>query len=236
MKAIIAGGGVGGLTTALMLHARGIDCDVFEQSDHIRELGVGINTLPHAIKELAALAACVTALAVARIVVAAEVTLRSALLVAVPLAALMDCFFAASLPYVGMVAVVAVAALVTTRRGLPGSRAAFAITGAGGCALVLAAPAVAGMVNSFSGLSSNFVNGASSSLGQLVRPLPSSIVSGVWLHILTPLQTTALIVGYALVTQGYGVWKLRKALLQCHREWYEGISWIVCVNPTFDLR
>jgi 5-methylphenazine-1-carboxylate 1-monooxygenase len=55
MKAIIAGGGIGGLTTALMLHGRGIDCELFEQSDHIRELGVGINTLPHAIKELAAL-------------------------------------------------------------------------------------------------------------------------------------------------------------------------------------
>ena len=39
------------------------------------------------------------------------------------------------------------------------------------------------------------------------------IVSGVWLHILTPLQTTALIVGYGLVTQGYGVWKLRQALV-----------------------
>src|SRR6202049_4056733 len=53
MKAIIVGGGVGGLTTALMLHARGIDCEIFEQTDGIRELGVGINTLPHAIKELA---------------------------------------------------------------------------------------------------------------------------------------------------------------------------------------
>jgi 2-polyprenyl-6-methoxyphenol hydroxylase-like FAD-dependent oxidoreductase len=52
MKAIIVGGGVGGLTTALMLHARGIDCEVFEQADTIRELGVGINTLPHAIREL----------------------------------------------------------------------------------------------------------------------------------------------------------------------------------------
>lgn len=38
------------------------------------------------------------------------------------------------------------------------------------------------------------------------------IVSGVWLHILTPLQTTTLIVGYGLLTQGYGVWKLRHAL------------------------
>jgi 5-methylphenazine-1-carboxylate 1-monooxygenase len=52
MKAIIVGGGIGGLTTALMLHARGIDCEVFEQADAVRELGVGINTLPHAIKEL----------------------------------------------------------------------------------------------------------------------------------------------------------------------------------------
>ena len=52
MKAIIVGGGIGGLTTALMLRARGIDCELFEQSDIIRELGVGINTLPHAIREL----------------------------------------------------------------------------------------------------------------------------------------------------------------------------------------
>src|ERR1700677_3005334 len=55
MKVIIAGAGVGGLVTALMLHARGIDCEIFEQTDSIRELGVGINTLPHAIKELAEL-------------------------------------------------------------------------------------------------------------------------------------------------------------------------------------
>ncbi len=52
MKVIIVGGGIGGLTTALMLHARGIDCELFEQAEGIRELGVGINTLPHAIKEL----------------------------------------------------------------------------------------------------------------------------------------------------------------------------------------
>src|ERR1700737_4973778 len=55
MKGIIVGGGIGGLTTALILHARGIDCELFEQSETIRELGVGINTLPHAIKELAEL-------------------------------------------------------------------------------------------------------------------------------------------------------------------------------------
>jgi 2-polyprenyl-6-methoxyphenol hydroxylase-like FAD-dependent oxidoreductase len=55
VKVIIVGGGIGGLTTALMFHARGIDCEVFEQADTVRELGVGINTLPHAIKELAEL-------------------------------------------------------------------------------------------------------------------------------------------------------------------------------------
>lgn len=55
MTVLIAGGGVGGLTLALMLHARGIKSVVFEQANEIREVGVGINTLPHAIKELAAL-------------------------------------------------------------------------------------------------------------------------------------------------------------------------------------
>jgi 2-polyprenyl-6-methoxyphenol hydroxylase-like FAD-dependent oxidoreductase/quercetin dioxygenase-like cupin family protein len=52
---LVVGGGIGGLATALALHERGLDCRVFEQSWRIRELGVGINTLPHAIGELAAL-------------------------------------------------------------------------------------------------------------------------------------------------------------------------------------
>jgi 5-methylphenazine-1-carboxylate 1-monooxygenase len=55
MKAIIAGAGIGGLTTALMLHARGIKAEVYEQSPAVREIGVGINTLPVAISELSAL-------------------------------------------------------------------------------------------------------------------------------------------------------------------------------------
>ena len=53
MKILIAGGGIGGLAAALSLHQKGIECEVFERSSEIRELGVGINTLPHAIKELA---------------------------------------------------------------------------------------------------------------------------------------------------------------------------------------
>jgi uncharacterized protein len=35
------------------------------------------------------------------------------------------------------------------------------------------------------------------------------VVSGVWLHIITPVQTAALIAGYGLLTQGYGIAKLR---------------------------
>src|ERR1043166_7875304 len=38
------------------------------------------------------------------------------------------------------------------------------------------------------------------------------VVSGIWLHVITPVQTTALIAGYGLCTQGYGVWKLRHTL------------------------
>ena len=53
MRVIIVGGGIGGLTLALMLHARGIGATVYEQASEIREVGVGINTLPHAIRELA---------------------------------------------------------------------------------------------------------------------------------------------------------------------------------------
>lgn len=55
MRVIVVGGGIGGLATALRLHHEGIDCAVYEQSEQIREVGVGINALPHAVKELAEL-------------------------------------------------------------------------------------------------------------------------------------------------------------------------------------
>lgn len=55
MQVIIVGAGIGGLTAALRLHQEGIDCVVYEQSERITEPGVGINALPHAVKELAEL-------------------------------------------------------------------------------------------------------------------------------------------------------------------------------------
>jgi 2-polyprenyl-6-methoxyphenol hydroxylase-like FAD-dependent oxidoreductase len=52
---IIVGAGVGGLTLGLALHRAGIACRVFESVPEIKAIGVGINLLPHATKELAAL-------------------------------------------------------------------------------------------------------------------------------------------------------------------------------------
>ena len=49
---LIIGGGVGGLTLALSLHQAGIACRVFEAAPDIRPLGVGINLLPHGMREL----------------------------------------------------------------------------------------------------------------------------------------------------------------------------------------
>src|SRR5579872_1342758 len=52
---LIVGGGIGGLTLGLSLHAAGIPCRIFESAPEIRAVGVGINLLPHATRELAAL-------------------------------------------------------------------------------------------------------------------------------------------------------------------------------------
>ncbi|SFP94038.1 flavin-dependent oxidoreductase [Tranquillimonas alkanivorans] len=52
MSILIAGAGIGGLTTALMLNARGVPVRLYEAAREVREVGVGINVLPHAIKEL----------------------------------------------------------------------------------------------------------------------------------------------------------------------------------------
>lgn len=52
MKTLIIGGGIGGLSLALMLHARGIATRIVEAAPEIRPLGVGINVQPSAVAEL----------------------------------------------------------------------------------------------------------------------------------------------------------------------------------------
>ena len=51
----IVGGGICGLSLALGLHARGIAARVYERAPELKELGVGITLLPHAMREFAAL-------------------------------------------------------------------------------------------------------------------------------------------------------------------------------------
>jgi hypothetical protein len=68
------------------------------------------------------------------------------------------------------------------------------------------------------------------------------IVSGVWLHIITPMQTATLIAGYGLLTQGYGIFKLRHAL-DLQKAWPlalgtvigipVGVSILSYLNPTY---
>ena len=49
---IIAGGGIGGLATALTLEQLGVNCVVFEAISDLKPLGVGINIQPNAVREL----------------------------------------------------------------------------------------------------------------------------------------------------------------------------------------
>ena len=52
MRVIVAGAGIGGLSAALSLHAAGIDATVIDSAASLRPLGVGINLMPHAVREL----------------------------------------------------------------------------------------------------------------------------------------------------------------------------------------
>jgi 2-polyprenyl-6-methoxyphenol hydroxylase-like FAD-dependent oxidoreductase len=49
---LVLGAGIAGLTLALSLHQAGIPCRVYEAVPELRPLGVGINLLPHAVREL----------------------------------------------------------------------------------------------------------------------------------------------------------------------------------------
>jgi uncharacterized membrane protein YfcA len=58
-------------------------------------------------------------------------------------------------------------------------------------------------------LLASFIGGVTTGLAGFALAL---VVSGIWLHIITPIQTATLVVGYNLVTQSYAIWKLRHAL------------------------
>lgn len=51
-QVIVLGAGIGGLTLALSLHQAGIACRIYEAVPELKPLGVGINLLPHAAREL----------------------------------------------------------------------------------------------------------------------------------------------------------------------------------------
>ena len=55
MDIAIVGGGIAGLGLALNLQQRGLQCRVYEAVPEVKELGVGITLLPHAMRELARL-------------------------------------------------------------------------------------------------------------------------------------------------------------------------------------
>ena len=55
MNIAIVGAGIGGLSLALALHRNGLACDLYETVPEVREMGVGITLLPHAMRELAEL-------------------------------------------------------------------------------------------------------------------------------------------------------------------------------------
>ena len=55
MEVAIIGDGICGLSLALNLRKRGVSCHVYERAPEVKELGVGITLLPHAVREFTTL-------------------------------------------------------------------------------------------------------------------------------------------------------------------------------------
>ena len=51
-QVLVAGAGIGGLTAALTLHEQGLTATVIDRSETLQPLGLGINLLPRAVREL----------------------------------------------------------------------------------------------------------------------------------------------------------------------------------------
>src|SRR5262249_5066773 len=68
-------------------------------------------------------------------------------------------------------------------------------------------------------LVATFIGGVTTGLAGFAMGL---VVSGVWLQILTPLQTATLISCYGVLSQGYAIWKLRHAL-----DWGRAMPFII---------
>lgn len=134
------------------------------------------------IKEIGMMATLCVAIAAARAAVATRRPLPGAVILAIPLAAILAVYNAAGAPYMGAFALILGIAMLVDR-GLPTRRWLAPVILGAGLTAVLALPALGSLQTFYQVSHSVAARGAasSSSLGQLLRALPLSQISGVWL-------------------------------------------------------
>ncbi|HLY49380.1 MAG TPA: hypothetical protein VKR21_09295 [Solirubrobacteraceae bacterium] len=140
--------------------------------------------LQGSIKEVAVLAAVLCALAVGRYAIVSLGGVRAPVLVVLPLAAVLAVYSAAGLPYVGALAGVGLLVMLVVRRQWP--RPQWVKPAAAGvlALAVFSIPALLTIGTFFNVASGGFnaSHPAAPVLGPLLRPLPLSEISGVWLY------------------------------------------------------